>query len=322
MTSGESQELWAELSELRPAMMRLALARTGNYADAEDCVHEAFARAMSYDNLDRERLTAFVTTVVTRLAVDCHRRSARELRMQARISALASCERTTEELICDREEGAWAARTLQHLTPRERGILTAVADGHSLRELAGQHGFSYKATESLLGRARAKARSALRPGLAALLPFAWLRTRFGKAPVRTAALPVTAAALAATLAIASGSATHVGQPSIIDSAQPVHTRTIAPASHSGALHATKPQQRGVHQTVVTGTAQLGAPSASHDVWVPPDVKVPGAHHGKLRVGPTSTSTEHKDEGLVASTKRCLRNGIALGPEYYLCDGRK
>ena len=71
-----TMDLDATYEELRPLLFSIAYRMTGSVGDAEDLVHDAFIR---FHRADREQVDsprAYLTTIVTRLAID-HLRSAR-----------------------------------------------------------------------------------------------------------------------------------------------------------------------------------------------------------------------------------------------------
>src|SRR5215210_4375042 len=57
-----------DVEELRPLLLSLAYRMLGSVAEAEDVVQEAFLRRQTAVEVQNER--AFLTTVVTRLAID------------------------------------------------------------------------------------------------------------------------------------------------------------------------------------------------------------------------------------------------------------
>jgi RNA polymerase sigma-70 factor (ECF subfamily) len=63
-------ELSAAFDELRPYLLRVAYTQTGSVGDAEDIVQEAWLRLSRSDHGRIENLKAWLTTVVTRLALD------------------------------------------------------------------------------------------------------------------------------------------------------------------------------------------------------------------------------------------------------------
>src|SRR3954462_8049240 len=71
---------WERIVAHRDRLRRLAASRPGHGADAGGCVHEAFIRAATFENLDTSRLDAFLTTVTLRLCADHQRRAIRQQR--------------------------------------------------------------------------------------------------------------------------------------------------------------------------------------------------------------------------------------------------
>jgi RNA polymerase sigma-70 factor, ECF subfamily len=67
---GPMNELSAAFDELRPYLVRVAYTHTGSVSDAEDIVQEAWLRLSRSDHERIENLKAWLTTAVTRLALD------------------------------------------------------------------------------------------------------------------------------------------------------------------------------------------------------------------------------------------------------------
>lgn len=67
---GPMNELSAAFDGLRPYLLRVAYTQTGSVSDAEDIVQEAWLRLSRSDHERIENLKAWLTTAVTRLALD------------------------------------------------------------------------------------------------------------------------------------------------------------------------------------------------------------------------------------------------------------
>src|SRR5215211_442619 len=78
--------------DLRPLLFSLAYRMVGGVGEAEDLVQEAYLRLLGSGEEDVESPKAFLTTVVTRLAID-HLRSARGLRRTVAAGAARARDR-------------------------------------------------------------------------------------------------------------------------------------------------------------------------------------------------------------------------------------
>lgn len=110
-------------AELRPLLFSLAYRMTGSAAEAEDLVQEAFLRFHATSGVESPK--AFLTTVVTRLAID-HLRSAR-VRREAYVGPwlpepLVSVPGAGEEVEHDETLSLAFLALLERLTPVERAV--------------------------------------------------------------------------------------------------------------------------------------------------------------------------------------------------------
>ena len=109
--------------ELRPLLFSLAYRMVGSAAEAEDLVQEAFLRFHATDDVQSPK--AFLTTVVTRLAID-HLRSAR-VRREAYVGPwlpepLVSVPGAGERVEHDETLSIAFLALLERLTPVERAV--------------------------------------------------------------------------------------------------------------------------------------------------------------------------------------------------------
>jgi RNA polymerase sigma factor (sigma-70 family) len=167
----ERERRWAAVTAHRERLLRLSRARCANRQDAEDCVQEAMLRCVEFENLDEERLGAFLTTVTLRLCADLHRGRTRGDRLSRRLAAYSSVEPGPEDAVCDRAESIWLSRHVDTLPVRQREIVHARAAGQSCGAVAEQLRMSYAAIESALSRARRTLRVTLESTLG-LAPWA------------------------------------------------------------------------------------------------------------------------------------------------------
>jgi RNA polymerase sigma-70 factor, ECF subfamily len=153
----------AEFDRLRPYLLRVAYSHLGSLSEAEDLVQEAWLRLARADRAEIRDLRAWLTTVISRLAID------------ALTSARARRERYVgpwlpEPLVQDGQDGSDpAVRTdldedvslamlvvLESLSPAERSaFLLHDVFGYSFEEVARIVDRTPGATRKLAGRARA-----------------------------------------------------------------------------------------------------------------------------------------------------------------------
>jgi RNA polymerase sigma-70 factor, ECF subfamily len=145
------------LEDLRPLMFSLAYRMVGSAAEAEDLVQEAFLRLHRSDE-EVAAPKAFLTTVVTRLAID-HLRSAR-VRREAYVGPWLPEPLVTEPGAAERVEDdetlslAFLA-LLERLTPVERAVYVLhELFGYAHDEVAEVVGKSSANCRQILARAR------------------------------------------------------------------------------------------------------------------------------------------------------------------------
>ncbi len=162
-----SEQTLAEFNRLRPYLLRVAYSHLGSLSEAEDLVQEAWLRLERTDRAEIRDLRAWLTTVISRLALD------------ALTSARARRERYVgpwlpEPLVKDAEESADPAlRTdldedvsmamlivLESLSPAERSaFLLHDVFGYSFDEVARIVDRTPAASRKLAARARAAVES-------------------------------------------------------------------------------------------------------------------------------------------------------------------
>ncbi|MGH2894420.1 MAG: RNA polymerase sigma factor SigJ, partial [Solirubrobacteraceae bacterium] len=157
----------AEFDRLRPYLLRVAYSHLGSLSEAEDLVQEAWLRLSRADRGEIRDLRAWLTTVISRLALD------------ALTSARARRERYVgpwlpEPLVRDADNGSDPAQrtdldedvsmamliVLESLSPAERGaFLLHDVFGYSFEEVARIVDRTPAATRKLAARARAAVES-------------------------------------------------------------------------------------------------------------------------------------------------------------------
>jgi RNA polymerase sigma-70 factor, ECF subfamily len=146
---------------LRPYLFAVAYRMTGSASDAEDLVHDAWVRYLDAGRPAVDSLRAYLTTVVSRLALD-YLKSARVQREQHAGSWMPEPVLTSEavagpaEAVVQREAISLALLTLlERLTPEQR-VVYVLREGFDLPydEIAGHVGKSAAACRQMFRRAR------------------------------------------------------------------------------------------------------------------------------------------------------------------------
>jgi RNA polymerase sigma-70 factor, ECF subfamily len=138
--------------ELRPLLFSIAYRMVGSVAEAEDLVQEAFVRFHREERVDAPK--AFLTTVLTRLAID-HLRSAR-VRREAYVGAwlpepIVTVGGAAEEVEDDETLSLAFLALLERLTPVERAV-------YVLHDLFG---YSHDEIAEIVGKSSANCRQIL-----------------------------------------------------------------------------------------------------------------------------------------------------------------
>lgn len=170
--SGEaSADQWQQIWSHREDLLKVARRRSLCPQDAEDAVHEAMARAAERPHLDPVRLGAWLTSVTVRLCVDQHRRLSRDAALSHRVGTVLVGHAAVphEEMVCDREEARWLAVRSTELPASQEEALRLRAQELDVAQVAERMGLTYKAAESLLGRARRTLRAVLAATLTVVL---------------------------------------------------------------------------------------------------------------------------------------------------------
>jgi RNA polymerase sigma-70 factor, ECF subfamily len=138
--------------DLRPLLFSIAYRMVGSVGEAEDLVQEAFVRFHREGEVDAPK--AFLTTVVTRLAID-HLRSAR-VRREAYVGAwlpepIVTVGGAAEEVEDDETLSLAFLALLERLTPVERAV-------YVLHDLFG---YSHDEIAEIVGKSSANCRQIL-----------------------------------------------------------------------------------------------------------------------------------------------------------------
>ncbi|MDW3180025.1 MAG: sigma-70 family RNA polymerase sigma factor [Acidimicrobiia bacterium] len=140
-----------------PGVFGFLLLRCGSRALAEDLMAETFAQASGLFSKGRghEVTASWLRTVARRRLIDHWRRQG-----TAREGLAKLAQATKPSPAPDTDPDGRVEMALNAMSDRQRAVLVLrYLDGFSTSEVAEAIGSSYKATESLLGRARAAFRA-------------------------------------------------------------------------------------------------------------------------------------------------------------------
>jgi len=159
-----------EFEELRPHLMAVAYRLTGTRVDAEDIVQDAWLRWASNESTTVNDLKAWLTTVVSRLALDrlrsaAHRRETYvgEWLPEPVVTGLAGAD-PLASLVAGEDARFAAMVVLENLTPDQR-VAFVLHDGFAVpfTEIADVLGASPESARQLASRARRTVSSAPPP---------------------------------------------------------------------------------------------------------------------------------------------------------------
>ena len=316
---------WQRAEAERAGLIRLARRRGLSPQDAEDCVHEAIVRVVTHPALDDKRLGALLTTVVTRSAVDFHRRAATTARMVERVAGITGCvvEGDPATIVCDRDEARWTARLVDRLPAAQRAALLARADGKPVNEIARDMASSPKAVESLISRARAATRSTMASGLAAVVGV--LR----RVDPTTGMAGATAVAVAMAVAVPmmhtldrwsrgpQDRGADTGSVMVMAPADSTSAEGAEPPPPAAANHAAPPADRGRPSEIGrpegrgAGSSGSGGGGLSEGVGHQQDTPA-----GDVDVD-VDVKGKEREHDPVTNAKACAANGVSLGVDSFV-----
>jgi DNA-directed RNA polymerase specialized sigma24 family protein len=220
------------------AMVLAARPVVGTLDEARDCASQAIVQYLEQDRREVANLEAFMVTIAKRRAIDLVRARERARLRDERYGheAVLSAPDLAED-VATRAEALWADREARRLLqPKVYELLTLVADGVPMAEVAQRLGMTERAAQSHLLRARRVVRNALARALAALgIAVASLRRWWGPA---AATAPVLAAAF--VLAIGTATAPPVPAPPALTllpgTTSLPHVEVAADQAHRDAAH--------------------------------------------------------------------------------------
>lgn len=241
---------WELVWSHRDELLEIARSRSSSAEEAEDAVQEAMIRAVEDPDVQLGRVRSWLRLATVRACADRHREVARDRELGRSLSAVPVEPFLVEEVACDRAEARWlAARTAEVLPARQVQALRLQAQDLDVGQVARTMGLSYRATESLLARARRSLRNVL-AGSLTLAATVWMcARRFPRTGVAQSAGATSAAmTLAVAGAVLAGRAPRpAGRPAFREQA-----RSCGGACRPG---------RGVPRSPRSGTSSRGIPLA-------------------------------------------------------------
>ncbi|MGZ4232199.1 MAG: RNA polymerase sigma factor SigJ [Solirubrobacteraceae bacterium] len=156
------RRLATEFAQLRPYLLRVAYSHLGSLSEAEDLVQEAWIRLERTDRTEIRNLRAWLTTVVSRLALDAltSARSRRESYVgpwlpEPLVQADPNAVDPADQLDLDELVSMALLVVLESLSPAERSaFLLHDVFGYSFNEVAEIVGRTPAATRQLATRGR------------------------------------------------------------------------------------------------------------------------------------------------------------------------
>lgn len=147
-----------DLTRLRKHLVTHA-SRRGAPQDAEDTAQEALCRALARQpELDRERIDGWLKVVAKNVATDAHRTQARLHDLRLRLAHRHSPHDDHSDEVLDEILAQQAAAAVESLPPVQREVLTSLASGNTIAEIASHKKISLRAVEGHLRRARQNVR--------------------------------------------------------------------------------------------------------------------------------------------------------------------
>ncbi|MFF5723742.1 sigma-70 family RNA polymerase sigma factor [[Kitasatospora] papulosa] len=283
---------WELIWSHRDELLEIARSRSSSAEEAEDAVHDAMIRAVEDPDVQYGRVRSWLRHATVRACADRHRQVTRDRELSVALSAAPAESFPVEEGACDRAEARWLAdRSAELLPARQVQALRLQAQDLDVGQVARTMGLSYRATESLLARARRSMRNALAATLA-VAAATWTcvrrfpRTGFAQSTGATSAA-VTLAVVGAVMPTGpldrpAGRPPESRSEPPAPRAAPVDrfpaigvTRTRPhPASPSPDPHGTDRSREGVSRSVPKKPTRTDEPSVTVDVRISVDSRSP------------------------------------------------
>ena len=148
--------LWSDddLATLRTSLVRKA-ARHGLRQDAEDTAQETLCRALARrSELEKERVGGWLTVVAKNVAADHRRAQARLNHLRSRLLHRHAPHDDHTDDVLDEMLARQAVVAVESLPRMQREVLTSVASGNTIAEIANDKQLSTRSVEGHLRRAR------------------------------------------------------------------------------------------------------------------------------------------------------------------------
>ncbi|MFE6186285.1 sigma-70 family RNA polymerase sigma factor [Streptomyces sp. NPDC056465] len=193
---------WELVWSHRDELLEMARSRSASAEEAEDAVQEAMIRAVEDPDVPYGRVRSWLRLATVRACADRRRQVARDSELSESLSAAHADPPLVEEAACDRAEARWlAARSAELLPERQAEALRLHSQDLDVAQVARTMGLSYRATESLLARARRSVRNAL-AGSLTLAMAVWLSVRrFPRTGITQQAVAASAAVTVAVVGL-------------------------------------------------------------------------------------------------------------------------
>ncbi|MFD8799463.1 RNA polymerase sigma factor [Streptomyces atroolivaceus] len=193
---------WELVWSHRDELLEIARRRSSSADEAEDAVQEAMLRAVEDKNVQYGRVRSWLRHATVRACAERHRQLARDAELSTSPSTAPAEPLPVEEAACDRAEARWLADLSDELLPaRQAEALRLRSQDLDVTEVARAMGLSYRATESLLARARRSLRDVLAGSFVlAMLVWTFVR-RFPRTGATRSAVAASAAVTAATVGL-------------------------------------------------------------------------------------------------------------------------
>ncbi|MET7520367.1 sigma-70 family RNA polymerase sigma factor [Streptomyces sp. NPDC005480] len=193
---------WELIWSHRDELLEIARSRSSSAEEAEDAVQEAMIRAVEDPAVQYGRVRSWLKIATARACADRHRQVARDSALSESLSAAPVEPFLVEEVVCDRAEARWLAdRSAELLPARQAEALRLHSQGLDVGQVARTLGLSYRATESLLARARRSLRNALAGSLTLAMTVWMCARRFPRTGVAQSAVATSAAVTVAVVGL-------------------------------------------------------------------------------------------------------------------------